>query len=95
MNGVYLVIFCVAKVTNDFQSSSRVSANGAPTSKHPVLDVVCCRGNQSALGRHVRLPLNDQVHVVVSSLDSDVVDPLSGSWGGGGKREKSIIVNFL
>lgn len=81
MSGVYLIIFCVAKATNDFQSSSRILAlaDGATTSKHPVLDVVCCRGNQLALGRHVRLPLDNQVHVVVSSLDSDVVDHYSGS----------------
>ena len=92
MSGVYLVIFCVAKATNDFQSSSCISAHGAPTSKHPVLDVVRCRGNQLALGHHVRLPLDDQVHIVVSSLDGDVVDHLSGSWG---EREKSIIVNLL
>ena len=79
MNGVYLVIFCVAKATNDFQSSSHISAHGAPTPKHPVLDVVRCRGNQLALGCLVRLPLDNQVHVVVSSLDSDVVDHYSGS----------------
>ena len=94
MNGVYLVIFCVAKVTNDFESSSRISANGAPTPKHPVLDVVRCRGNQPALRHHVRLPLDDQVHIVVSSLDSDVIDRPSGSWGGGG-RERNLSLSIF